>query len=53
MGKKDVQFAVNSLVFAKVKGYPAWPAKVRLKFVREITTTIEAFVLESRNRDLA
>lgn len=27
MGKKD-SFAVNSLVFAKVKGYPAWPAKV-------------------------
>lgn len=29
MGKKD-SFAVSDYVFAKVKGYPAWPAKVRI-----------------------
>ncbi|XP_055371262.1 hepatoma-derived growth factor-like [Condylostylus longicornis] len=28
MGKKDKTFQVDDLVFAKVKGYPAWPAKV-------------------------
>lgn len=27
MGKKD-SFKVGEFVFAKVKGYPAWPAKV-------------------------
>lgn len=29
-GKKE--FKVGDLVFAKVKGYPAWPAKVRHAF---------------------
>lgn len=31
MGKKD-SFNVGNLVFAKVKGYPAWPAKVSIVF---------------------
>lgn len=30
MGKKVDAFNVGDLVFAKVKGYPAWPAKVNL-----------------------
>jgi len=28
MGKKEKLFNVGDLVFAKVKGYPPWPAKV-------------------------
>jgi len=28
MGKKDVNFAAGALVFARVKGYAPWPAKV-------------------------
>lgn len=29
-GDKSDAFNVGDLVFAKVKGYPAWPAKVRI-----------------------
>lgn len=28
MGKEKKQFNIGDLVFAKVKGYPAWPAKI-------------------------
>lgn len=28
MGKEKKQFVVGDLVFAKVKGYPSWPAKI-------------------------
>lgn len=28
MGKEKKQFSIGDLVFAKVKGYPAWPAKI-------------------------
>lgn len=31
MGKKVDVFNVGDLVFAKVKGYPAWPAKVNIQ----------------------
>lgn len=31
MMKKTKAFNVGDKVFAKVKGYPAWPAKVNLK----------------------
>lgn len=32
MGKKD-SFSVGDFVFAKVKGYPAWPAKVSCSYI--------------------
>lgn len=31
MGKKAKKFELNDFVFAKVKGYPSWPAKVKKK----------------------
>lgn len=34
MGKKDKVFNIGDLVFAKVRGYPPWPAKVSICLYR-------------------
>ena len=40
--KKKRQLSVGDLVLAKVKGFPAWPAKVSL-FLLTTTTTARFF----------
>ena len=43
--KKKRQLSVGDLVLAKVKGFPAWPAKVSLFLLTTITTARFFFFL--------